>query len=208
MLTVALTGGFQTGKTTVLSMFEKCGARVLSADWLVHRELERNVVLARQIKKAFGPHVFKNGKINRPLLAQHVFSDKKSLEKLNYLVHPYVKKEIISFFQKCHRRCRDSIVVVEVPLLFETGFEKFFDVTAVVFTKARITGERLAKHRVFTLKDMKTRNAHQFPYGRKMARCDYVIDNNASLKDTFYQVKDFMAFLGPLKGLGLVRIRE
>lgn len=247
MLTVALTGGFQTGKTTVLSMFEKCGAKVLSADHVVHRELECNVVLARSIKKTFGPHVFKDGKIDRCLLAQRVFSDKKSLEKLNQLVHPYVRKEIISFFQKCYRKHKHNIVVVEVPLLFETGFEKFFDVTAVVFTKARITGERLAKQHAFTplekvadfnrrsllfeadgglkplsaqigrelrslpgftFKDMKTRNAHQFSLTQKMVRCDFVIDNNTGLKRTFFQVREFMAFLGPLRGLGLGRIRK
>lgn len=208
MLTMGLTGCFQSGKTTVLSMFEKCGARVLNADALVHKELESNQVLISKIRKTFGARVFSKGKINRRLLAQRVFSDRKSLEKLNGLIHPYVKEKIFSFFKQCYERYEDSIVVVEVPLLFETGFEKYFDVTVVVFTEPKVVGRRLQGQGVFNPKDMKARNAYQFSSGAKMARCDFVIDNNAGLEQTFCQVKEFIGFLEPLKGLSLGRIRE
>ncbi len=208
MLTVGLTGCFQAGKTTVLSMFEKCGARVLSADWLVHQAFEHNQVFIREVRKMFGPSVFTQGKINRRALAERVFSDKRSLDRLNKLVHPYVQEKMISFFKACYARYKDSIVVVEVPLLFEACFEKYFDVTVVISTQPEVVGRRLCGQGVFSSKDMKARNAHQFSLAKKIARCDFVIDNNAGLKQTFCRVKEFMGFLEPLKSLSLGRIRE
>lgn len=207
MITVGLTGGFQTGKTAVLSMFEKCGARVLSADRLVHLQLQENKALQRGIKKLFGAGIFKKGKIDRRLLAGLVFPDKKSLEALNQITHPYVKKEIFSFFRRCYKKSSESIIVVEVPLLFETGFEKFFDVTVVVSTRPEVVRTRIVKECGWTLEDVKIRMRRQFPLARKIKRCDFVIDNNAGLEPTFCQVRKFMDFLKPLKGLGMARIK-
>jgi dephospho-CoA kinase len=195
MVTVGLTGGFRTGKTTALAMFEKCGARVLDADELVHEELKKNTSLKLAIKTLAGKEVFRRSEIQRPLLAKKVFSDPEALEKLNALVHPYVKKRIMRFLDQCRKRSEKGVVAVEVPLLFEAGFETLFDVLVVVAAGQKVLKRRLSKDPRFTLEDRVSRNKQQITLDQKIARCDFVIDNSRAQSETFSQVKGLMDHL-------------
>ena len=194
MISVGLTGGFGTGKTTVLELFRKAGAKVLSSDAIVHDELEKNKTLQKKISKFFGPGIVCDGLVRRRRLAQKVFSCRDSLEKLNALVHPIVKKRIYSFFKKFRKRI-NSIVVVEVPLLFETGFNKFFDWTVVVAATPQIQKKRFLKKEQWSLEERKRRMQWQLPLVKKIVRCDFVIDNNGTKKKTICQVKNLMGVL-------------
>lgn len=189
MTTIGLTGGLGAGKTTVLAMFKKLGARVCGADDLVHRELKTNSGLKKKIFEIFGADVFQRGRIQRHLLANKVFHNKKDLKRLNALIHPLVKKRLFAWLKA--GSCR-SIAVAEVPLLFEAGFDKFFDVTIGVATDPKILKGRLLKNPRLDRKDVFARMREQLPADKKIRRCDFVIDNSGDRKQTFNRVKKIM----------------
>ncbi|MFH0941293.1 MAG: dephospho-CoA kinase [Candidatus Omnitrophota bacterium] len=189
MMMVGLTGGFGTGKTTVLSMFERSGAKTLNSDSVVHEVLLYDQRVIKKIKEAFGEDVFRAGRVDRKLLAKKVFYNKRYLEKLNSLVHPAVKRKVFEMRRHLEVRRGQTIMVVEVPLLFEAGFDKFFDVTIGVAAGLKKQRERLLKNALFSAKDIKARTRAQLPLAEKARRCDFVIDNNGTKYETFRQVK-------------------
>ena len=189
MMMVGLTGGFGTGKTTVLSMFERSGAKTLNSDSVVHEVLLYDQRVIKKIKEALGEDVFRAGRVDRKLLAKKVFYNKRYLEKLNSLVHPAVKRKVFEMRRHLEVRRGQTIMVVEVPLLFEAGFDKFFDVTIGVAAGLKKRSERLLKNTRFSAKDIKARTRVQLPSAEKARRCDFIIDNNGTKYETFRQVK-------------------
>ena len=192
---VGLTGGFGCGKSTVLKLFEKLGATVLSADSIVHDLLERAEV-RDSILKMFGPDILGRGEIDRKKLSKKVFSDEIQRKKLEKLIHPLVLETIDQTYKKAaNLACTPEIVmIVEIPLLFETGFDKRMDVVVVVRAEADVIRERL-RRKGFSDEEIRARAAAQFPIDEKVSRADYVIDNSGSLEDTEQQVRAVWADL-------------
>jgi dephospho-CoA kinase len=191
MLKIGLTGGFGTGKTTVLKFFKRLGAEVVSSDELVHKELCSNNNLKKKLKGIFGSAVFEGKDLRRDLLAREVFPNPDKLKKLNALLHPLVKKRLFQLL----RRSKQGLFVAEVPLLFETGFNRFFDVNIVVKASSRIAKKRLLKNTRFTQRDIALRQVQQLPLDKKIALCDFMIDNNKDKKKTFKEVKKIIGIL-------------
>ena len=190
MTKIGLTGGMGTGKTTVLRYFKRLGAKVVSCDELVHAELKNNKALQEGIRKTFGPRVFYKNKIQRPALAKKAFSSKRTLDRLNALIHPLVKERLGDFFKTCPKK---AMVVAEVPLLFEAGLDDLFDVTIGVATDPKIQRERLRqKCQTSAAGVIARRMRWQLPLDQKISRCDFVIDNNGKKQKTFNQVKQLM----------------
>ncbi len=194
MIIVGLTGVMGSGKTTVLKMFKKLGARILSSDEVVHR-LYRDKKLMNKIHRI---HRDKSVDVDKVLrlsdttqrirLAKKIFSSRKYVRKINSIVHPRVKKEIRVFL----RKNRGFLNVVEVPLLFEAHFEDLFDRTVVVAASSGILKKRLSKGGRFSIRDLEERMRWQWPLKKKIARCDFVIDNSKDKKTTYGQVKRLM----------------
>ena len=194
--TIGLTGGFGTGKTTVLLMFKAEGARVLDSDRIVHQEFAKNNGLKKKIASIFGPLALKSGKVDRRFLAENVFRDSSALKKLNQLLHPLVKKRIKYEICKGAGLRKDTIVVVEVPLLFEAGFDKIFDVNVVVAAGPAIQKKRMLKDGRFSQEDLRLRSRFQMPLAAKLKACDFVIDNTRDKNSTLKQVKKLVELLG------------
>lgn len=194
MITVGLTGVFGSGKSTVLSMFKRLGAVTIDSDAIVHEELKCNKALSKKIASAFGPDILKGGCVRRRILAALVFGNRSGLDRLNRLIHPLVRDRI----QKEIARLRSkpvgvgAVLVAEVPLLFEAGFDKIFDVTLVVAAGPRVQKERMLKNERFSAQDLKSRMRYQMPLDAKISACDFVIDNNEEKKQTFQQVRELM----------------
>ena len=186
MIKIGLTGTLGSGKTTVLGYFKKLGAAVVSCDGLVHHELANNKVLQQKLRKIFGGDIFCGKQIQRSALAERVFSSKKSLDQLSALVYPLVKKTLRVFFRKNAHR---AVLVVEVPLLFEAGFDDLFDLTIGVATDRKIQKQRLHKQGRLVAGDIARRLRWQLSLEEKISRCDLVIDNNGGKQKTFNQVK-------------------
>ena len=126
---IALTGGIGSGKTTALNTLRENGFAVFSCDEISHKFSDRRSV-KKQMKKLF-PQAVKGKifiKVDRKKVAEEVFNDKEKLEKLNNLLHPLILKELL----KKASRCGEKVAFIEVPLLFESGYEKYFDGVIII----------------------------------------------------------------------------
>lgn len=187
MIKIGLTGGLGTGKTTALKFFKKCGAVIADMDQWVHEELKDDRSLKVRLRRVFGEGIFVRGAVSRRLLARRVFSHKKELLRLNAFIHPLMRQRLSGFFKKNRGA---GVVVVEVPLLFESGFDKYFDVSVGV--KAGLKARRARCQGRYRLSDWRQRLKAQLPLKRKIARCDFIIDNDGKRQETFQRVQQIM----------------
>lgn len=177
---VGITGGFQTGKSTVLGFFKKWGAYTLSCDEIARRALTKGTPTYRAIVRRFGESVLaRSGAVDRRKLAGVVFASPNKRLKLERIVHPYVFREI-----KRELKRRRGIAAIEVPLLFETGFEKRCDLTVSVFSSRAAQVKRVSRRGSFSKDELKRRIRHQIPLGRKVHLSDFTIDNSRTLART------------------------
>lgn len=188
MVRLALTGGIGSGKSTVLSYFKRLGAAVAECDAIVHEELAKNRALRQQLVRFFGAGILTRGRVDRAKLARRVFGDKARTRRLNGLVHPLVKRRMLSFLRRTRRR----VAVVEVPLLFEAGLEPYFDGVVGVAVDPRVLSQRWRRSGRMRLHEIRLRSRQQMSPESKIARCDFIIDNSFTKKRTYAQVKKLM----------------
>ena len=189
MLVVGLTGSLATGKSTVAGMFAALGAKVIDSDKIVHGLLNRGGDCYKPLVKTFGPRVIGKNGIDRNKLAGIVFHDKRQLKRLERIIHPKVRAAIQKEMASCEKKGFHGIVIIEVPLLFESGFNRWMD-TSVVVASGRA---RQLKRAVGRLKLTRTqalrRIGAQMPLRDKIRLADIIIDNNGTRKETQKQVK-------------------
>jgi dephospho-CoA kinase len=153
MLIVALTGGIGSGKTTVGDIFSELGAVVIDSDQLARAVLERGSKGFDLVLAKFGDAILKNGELDRSLLATLVFNDSQKRSELESITHPLIRQsfaEIISSFP------RESIVINQIPLLFESKGAYKFDHIITISAPEELRIERL-KNRGLGLSDIKKR---------------------------------------------------
>lgn len=188
MVVVGLTGSLATGKSTVAGMFKSLGAKVIDADQIARRLLWRNSPCFNKIVRIFGKKILKNNQISRQQLAKEVFTNKASLRKLEQIIHPEVRKKIQKQIAEFSVRKKRGLTVVEVPLLFESGINR--DVDAVVVVKSALNTQlKRASSRGLLAQEAKVRIHHQMPLSEKIARADFIIDNNGIKNKTKLQVR-------------------
>lgn len=186
-LVVGLTGGFATGKSTVARMFRKLGAKVLDCDRIAHQALTQGTPTYFKIVKQLGPHAVcsPKGMIDRKKLGRIVFGNPLNRKKLERIIHPFVFREIGSELKAISK----GVVILEVPLLFETRFDKRVDKVIVVSASRSTELARIRKKFRLSFEEARRRVAAQMPLSKKKTGADFVIENNRSLKETALQVK-------------------
>jgi dephospho-CoA kinase len=173
-LIVGLTGGIATGKTTYTVVFKKLGAQIVCCDEIAHRALRKHTKTYNRIVKAFGSDILKPTKqIDRAKLATVIFNNQKKRKELEGIVHPYVFKRLDEKIKKTR-----GILVIEVPLLFETGFDKAVDKTILVWCSRRDQIKRIVKRDGGTEAWARKRIEAQMPLTAKKRKADFVIDNS------------------------------
>jgi len=181
---IALTGGFGSGKTTVAGLFRKKGAVVLDADAIVHDLFAGDRAVRAAIRRTFGDAAFtKAGAIDRVFLAKTIFAAPRRRRTLERIVHPAVRRKIRSGMAKAGKR----VVVVDIPLLFESGWKERFDAVVVV-TAGMDKRLRRLKARGFTAAEARRRIRAQMPLARKARLADLVIDNGGTIQKTRKQI--------------------
>lgn len=168
---MGLTGSMLSGKSTALAYFKQAGAEVISCDEIVRQLYTRSAVCTR-LQKVFGT--------DKPAeLAQLVFNSKDKRHKLEQILHPLVKREVRARIKQSVRK----LVVVEVPLLFEAGWEKQMDLTVCILADEQTLPARL-KGRKLSRAEYERRLKTQLPPFEKAARADVVFfhTNKAQLK--------------------------
>ncbi|MDD5432801.1 MAG: dephospho-CoA kinase [Candidatus Omnitrophica bacterium] len=184
---LGITGSFGTGKSTVASIIKKLAkAKVIDADKLARRNIQKGTKIQDKIIKAFGRGILDgNGCIIRAKLAGIVFNDNSALRKLNRIIHPEVIKEIKSLIGKSSAR----IIVLDAPLLIEAGLDNMVDEVIVVASSLTKQLQRLKKKTSLSKEEILLRIKSQVPLRVKTRLADFVIDNNGSLNETRKQVK-------------------
>lgn len=181
-LTVAgLTGGIASGKTIAAMMFAQRGGQVIDTDTLAHRALAPQTATYRAVVDAFGRGILDpDGAINRARLGDIVFGDERQRQRLNELVHPSVRAAWLADLDALRRAGKTGVVLVVIPLLYETGAQDLFDVVIAVACAVATQQARL-RARGLTAQQAAARGAAQLPMTQKMERADYVIWNESPL---------------------------
>ncbi|MBI4733385.1 MAG: dephospho-CoA kinase [Rubrobacteridae bacterium] len=184
MKVIGITGAIASGKSTVAKLFEKKGALLLDADIIARDVARKGSSAYSEIVAYFGEDILDHDKeVDRKKLARIVFKEPAKLEVLNEIIHPKVEKEIelkISEFKT--KRTDSRIVVLDVPLLFEAGLEKYCDVLIVVRAGIEQRLERLIR-KGMTAEDAEKRIRAQKNKDKLECKADIVIENGAEIKD-------------------------
>jgi dephospho-CoA kinase len=186
MFLVGLTGNYGMGKSTVLHMFRKFGVITIDADKIVESLLEEKSVLEK-IRELLGDRVFdKNGSLNKKKIVDIIFDNNALRHSLEDILHPLVFERVKDFLDKMNEK--DKVAMIEVPLLFERGYEDRFDRTITIYTKEEVALNRLEKDGV-NREEAILRLKAQLPIEEKIKRAHYVIDNNGTPEETMVQVE-------------------
>ncbi len=189
---IGLTGGLGTGKTTVLKLFKNSGVYTIDADKLVHQILKKPSTikkLAAIIGKGILIERASKTFINKKRMADIIFNDSQKRRAVEKIIHPDVIKTAKDFKTKILAKKSDAIIVFEVPLLLEAGYEKIFDKIIVVYCSKEIAVNRVLRHGL-SRKQALQRMRAQLPISRKKAAADFLINNNLSISNTKSQVKE------------------
>lgn len=189
MLTIGLTGGIATGKSTVSALLRQAGFPIVDADIVAREVVEPGTPTLEKIKLAFGPGIIDNGVLDRRKLGQIVFEDGAQLKKLNDIMQPAISSAMadkINFW----RLQNVPILVLDVPLLFERDYDKnkLVDKIIVVTASKEIQLFRLENRDQLSNMEARNRVKAQLPMSQKIARADYVIDNNGRIEELQKQV--------------------
>ena len=183
MIILGLTGSIAMGKSTTAQMFRDFGVPVNDADEVVH-ELYRGEAVT-PVEAAF-PGTTKDGEVDRAELSRQLMEAPGRLPELEAIVHPLVRKKEQEFLTK---NAGAPFIVLDIPLLFETGAEKRVDRVVVVSCSAELQRERALKRPGMTEEKLAMILARQVPDSEKRKRADYIIDTSDSFDVTRGQVK-------------------
>jgi dephospho-CoA kinase len=184
MIVLGLTGGIGMGKSTAAAAFRRAHIPVFDADAAVHRMQGRGGKAVRAIAEAF-PGTVRDGEVDRVALRQVVLGKPDALTRLEGILHPMVRQEEQAFVARA-RRHGSRAVVLDIPLLLETGGDKRVDRIIVVSAPRGVQIQRIRARRRMSDADVKAVIARQMPDAAKRKRADVVIktglSRNASLK--------------------------
>lgn len=188
---IGLTGGLGTGKTTVLKLFKNSGAYTIDADKLVHEILKKPSTikkLAAVIGKGILIERAAKTFINKKRMADIIFNDPQKRRAVEKIIHPEVIKTAEDIKTKILAKKSDAIIIFEVPLLLEAGYEKIFDKIIVIYCSKAKAVERLRKRGLSKEQALKRMNS-QMPISRKKAYADFLINNNSNINGLKYWVQ-------------------
>ena len=169
---MGLTGSFGGGKSSVGRILKRLGARkVIDCDRLVHEVFRPRHPVGVKIKALF--HL--RGRLSRSAIAKEVFSNSRKRRQLEALIHPYVYRMVRSELRRIH----NGVVILEVPLLFESGFDRICDTTVAVIAGERRIVSRLTQAG-FRAREVRARLRAQLSEGEKKRRADLSIENSGS----------------------------
>lgn len=202
MLVVGLTGGIASGKSTVAQMFREAGIPVICADELARDAVSPGKPALEEIRHAFGPEAFDDaGQMDRAAVARLVFHDPEKRRLLESIIHPRVAEEQYKRIEELQRQGY-RIVMVDVPLLYESGWETAFDLIVVVYVSRGVQETRLVARDGLSVGDARKRLEAQMPIEEKKGRADRVVDNTGGLDHTCRQVLTIVSELMQLVGSG------
>ncbi|AHA97760.1 dephospho-CoA kinase [Lactobacillus johnsonii] len=193
---LGLTGGIASGKSTADEFFKKKKIPIIDSDLIAHKIMEIGQNGYKAVVDYFGTDILNDDQtINRRKLGGIVFNDKAKLKKLNELTHPLVHQEIKQQMAR-YRANQEKLVVIDVPLLFESGFESLCNGVLVISITPELQIERLMKRNAFTKKEAIARINNQMPLSEKEKRATYVVANTGTIDDLEKKLSDLLQEIG------------
>lgn len=188
MKIVGLTGGIATGKSTASRVFRNCGAAIVDADQLAHEAVLPGQPGWQAVVDHFGESIIAaDGAIDRPALGKIVFADAVQRQILNDIVHPFVFAEMGLRVARMQRKGLTDLVVLDIPLLFETGMAHRICPVVLVYASPEQQLERLIRRDGLAAKAARNRIQSQIPIHDKRPKADFIIDNSGSPEHTIFQ---------------------
>jgi len=191
VLLVGVTGSIGMGKSTVAQMFKEHGYGVYNADDTVHYIYENDEEVIEKVERQF-PGSTKDGVVNRLALRDILNKDPDKFRDLEQIVHPVTRKYQIIYIKKLIEEGKMGCVL-DIPLLFETGGEKYVDVSVVVTASETTQQSRVVLERKVPLEIFNAIKDQQMPDREKLKKADYIISTDNNIEDTKSEVKEVAA---------------
>jgi dephospho-CoA kinase len=185
MILIGLTGSIGMGKTETGKLFQKLGIPVSDSDAIVHALYEKGGAAVDRVAEAF-PEAVKDGRVDRVILGRIVMGDPQKLRRLEAIVHPLVRTAQRDFIERHKDR---KVVVLDIPLLFETGRDKEVDRILVVSAPEDVQRARVLARKDMTEEKFAAILARQTPDAEKRARADFIVDTSQGLDHAERQLR-------------------
>ncbi len=186
---IALTGGIATGKSSVCSLLNLYGFQIIDADKVAHQMLSKNV---DKISDIFGNEYIKEGRVDRKKLGNLIFNDLAYRQKLEKLLHPLIKEEILKQSILCESK--EIPYIIDIPLFYEKNNYNIDEVIVVYCDKYKQIN-RLIDREGYDIEDAQSRIDAQMPIEVKKEKASFVIDNTKDLKFLQNQVEIFIKYI-------------
>lgn len=189
---IGLTGGIATGKSTVSSMLIQRGAVLIDADQIAREIVLPGSPVLDEVVSRFGQAVLlEDGSLHRKQLGQIIFGDAKARKDLEALLHPPIRIIIKSRMQALEAEDPHRLVVVDIPLLYESKLQEPYAEILLVYASPEIQKQRLMQRDHLNETEAEARLSSQMPIEEKKKLADIVIDNSGTIEDTEKQVDYF-----------------
>ena len=189
MITIGLTGSIGMGKTETSKIFLSYGIPVYDADKAVHNLYGPNKKGSLAIKNIFPNCINKDGSVNRDILSREILGDKEKIKSLEKIIHPLVAEDRKIFFDE-NRNAK--IIILDIPLLFETGGQKDVDYIIVVDAPDAVQKERVMARPNMTEEKFNNIISQQIPNHVKKEKADFIVDTSVSISHAKKQVKNII----------------
>lgn len=187
-LTIGLTGSIATGKSTISKMFSDLNIPVVDADKIAREVVEVDKPTYNKIVESFGDHILQENKeLDRKKLGAVIFNNVDAREKLNSIIHPAIRKEMLNQKEK-HIANREKCVVLDIPLLFESNLFHFVDKVLLVYTDEKTQLRRLMQRDQSTEEEALQRINSQISIEEKAKRADAIINNTGTIDSSYNQL--------------------
>ena len=184
---IGITGGISSGKSTVTNFLRQRGFQVVDADALVHQLQAPGGRLYNILVEHFGNQVLlKNGQLNRPLLASLIFSNPEEQEWSKETQGQVILEELAALKNQLAQT--EAIFFMDIPLLFEQGYESWFDEVWLIYLDRETQIDRLMNRDKLSLEAAESRLASQWPLDKKKKLATHIIDNSGSLDQLLSQI--------------------
>ncbi|WP_321388124.1 dephospho-CoA kinase [uncultured Enterococcus sp.] len=190
-LVLGLTGSIATGKSTAVEVFRKAGYPVVDSDLIAREVVEPGTPGLAAIVAYFGKNILNSdGTLNRKALGQLIFSDDQKRTALNQLLAPFLEERIVGDIQAAKKT--SDLVIADIPLLYEQGYERHVDQVAVVYIPEKLQVERLMKRNNLTEDEAQQRVKSQESIEMKKNKADVVFDNQGTVAELEKQIHEWL----------------
>lgn len=185
----ALTGAISTGKSVVASMLAGMGAHIIDTDLIAREVVEPGQPALRDIGEYFGREVINpDGTLNREKVRDQIIRDPEKRNRLNGFTHPHINRIVMERIAAFHRMKDGMPIIIDVPLLYESGWDRFFPKAILVYVPVPVQIERLMVRDRLDRHTAELTIAAQMSIEDKKGKAQFVIDNSGTLEETRMQV--------------------